>query len=144
MWAHKPPLVLSSFVFFFFFFFFFGISSQRIQLAEFNGSANNKSNHLSVSMLVCMLSHFCHVWYPMNGSLPGSSVHGIVQARTLEWVAMPSSRGFSQPRDRTCLSCTAGWFFTTEPLGKPQVHSCPYIIAFFLLFLLFIYFLIEG
>ena len=38
---------------------------------------------------------------PMNCSLPGSSVHGVLQARILEWVAMPSSRGSSQPRDWT-------------------------------------------
>ena len=37
---------------------------------------------------------------PMDRSLPGSSVHGILQA-IMEWVAMPCSRGFSQPRDRT-------------------------------------------
>ena len=37
---------------------------------------------------------------------------GILQARILEWVAMPSSRGYSQPRDRTKLSCIAGGFFT--------------------------------
>ena len=36
---------------------------------------------------------------PMDCSPPGSSVHGILQARILEWVAMPSSRGSSQPRD---------------------------------------------
>ena len=36
---------------------------------------------------------------PMDCSLPASSVHGILQARLLEWVAMPSSRGSSQPRD---------------------------------------------
>ena len=41
---------------------------------------------------------------PMNYSLPDSSVHGIVQARMLEWVAMPSSGGSSQPQDRTCIS----------------------------------------
>ena len=39
----------------------------------------------------------------MDYSLPGSSVHGILQARILEWVAMPSSRGSSQSRDRTHL-----------------------------------------
>ena len=43
---------------------------------------------------------------------PGSSVHGILQARLLEWVAMPSSRESSQPRDRTQVSHTAGRFFT--------------------------------
>ena len=36
---------------------------------------------------------------PMDYSLPGSSVHGILQAKILEWVAMPSSRGSSQPKD---------------------------------------------
>ena len=40
----------------------------------------------------------------MDGSPPGSSVHGILQARILEWVAMPSSRGSSWPRDRTPVS----------------------------------------
>ena len=41
---------------------------------------------------------------PMDYSLPGSSVHGILQARKLEWVAMPSSKRSSQPRDRTSIS----------------------------------------
>ena len=44
---------------------------------------------------------FCN---PMDCMLPGSSVHGILQARILEWVAMPSSRGSSPPRDWTCVS----------------------------------------
>ena len=42
----------------------------------------------------------------------GSSVHGILQARTMEWVAIPFSRGSSQPRDRTWVSCIAGRLFT--------------------------------
>ena len=42
---------------------------------------------------------------PYDCSPPGSSVHGILQARILEWVAMPSSRGSSWPRDRTHVSC---------------------------------------
>ena len=41
---------------------------------------------------------------PMDSSLPGSSVHGVLQARILEWVAIFSSRGSSWPRDRTSLS----------------------------------------
>ena len=48
----------------------------------------------------------------MDCSLPGSSVHGILQARILEWVAILFFRGSSQPRDRTQVSCTAGRFFT--------------------------------
>ena len=41
---------------------------------------------------------------PMDYNMPSSSVHGIVQGRILEWVAMPSSRGASQPRDGTRVS----------------------------------------
>ena len=48
---------------------------------------------------------------PMDCSPPGSSVQGILQARILEWVAMPSSRGSSQPRDWTQVSCIASRFF---------------------------------
>ena len=48
---------------------------------------------------------------PMDCSPPGSSVHGIFQARILEWVVIPFSR-FSQPRNQTQVSCIAGRFFT--------------------------------
>ena len=70
---------------------------------------------------VCMCVHVCTRVHslqscpilcdPMDCSPPGSSVHGILQARKLEWVAMPFSRGSSQSRNRTrvsCVSCTAG------------------------------------
>ena len=49
---------------------------------------------------------------PMNCSPPGSSVHGILQAKTLEQVTIPFSKGSSLLRDRTRVSCTAGRFFT--------------------------------
>ena len=49
----------------------------------------------------------------MDCGLPGSSIHGISQARILEWVAIPFSRGSSWPRDRTQVSCIAGRFFTS-------------------------------
>ena len=49
---------------------------------------------------------------PKDCSLPGSSVHGIFQARVLEWVAIPFSRGSSQPRDQTHASHIAGRCFT--------------------------------
>ena len=54
----------------------------------------------------CALSHFSRVWLcdPMDYSLPGSPVHGILQAEILEWVAMPSSKGSSLPRDQTYFS----------------------------------------
>ena len=54
-------------------------------------------------------------------SPPGSSVRGILQARTLEWVAMPSSRGSSKPRDRTQISlCFLHWQEGSLPLVPPE------------------------
>ena len=50
---------------------------------------------------------------PMNCSPPGSSVHGILQARILEWVASPSPGKSSRLRDQTWVSCMAGGFFTS-------------------------------
>ena len=57
------------------------------------------------------------LWFPL-----GSSVHGILQARILEWVTFPFSRGSSQPRDWNQVSHVAGRFFTTRTTreGKPQ------------------------
>ena len=61
----------------------------------------------------------------MDCNPPGSSVHGISQARTLEWVAIPFSRGSSWPRVRTQVSCIAGRFFTIWELpGKPILADC--------------------
>ena len=48
------------------------------------------------------------------------TVHGILQARILEWVAFPFSKGSSQPRDRTQVSRIAGWSLPAEPQGKPK------------------------
>ena len=59
--------------------------------------------------------------HPMDCSPPGSSVHEIFQARILEWVAISFSRGSSQPRDQTQVSCTAGRFFT-----KWATREAPY------------------
>ena len=51
------------------------------------------------------------------------TAHGILQARILEWVAVPFSRGSSQPRDRTGFSCIAGGFLTVGLPGKPSKMS---------------------
>ena len=61
-----------------------------------------------VREVVCRGAQLCYTLCdPMDCSLPGSSVHGILQARILEWVAISSSRGSSQPRDRTSLMSPA-------------------------------------
>ena len=59
---------------------------------------------------------------PMDGSLPGSAVHGIFQARILEWAAISFSRGSSQPRDRTRVSHIAGRFFNVWATSEAHMH----------------------
>ena len=71
----------------------------------------------------------------MNHSLSGSSVHDILQARIVEWVAMPSSGDLPNPRDQTrvsSISCIAVRFFTAEPLRKPvtEKYSMVYICVY--------------
>ena len=60
---------------------------------------------------------------PVDCSLPGSSIHGIFQARILQWVAISFFRGASRPRDRTRVSCMAGGLFTAEPPGRSTRKS---------------------
>ena len=57
---------------------------------------------------------------PMDGSLPGSAIHGIFQARILEWAAISFSRRSSQPRDRTRVSCIADRCFTIWSTSEAQ------------------------
>ena len=63
----------------------------------------------------------------MDCSQPESSVHGILQARILQWVATPFARGSSWPRDQNWVSCTAGGFLTTwatrKALWEMRLHS---------------------
>ena len=58
----------------------------------------------------------------MDCSSAVSSVHGILQVRTLEWIAIPFSRGYSQPMDQTRVSCIGRWILyclaTWEALGS--------------------------
>ena len=72
--------------------------------------------HLGIphrNAVLCLVTQSCPTLCDsMNSSLPGFSVHGILQARILKQVAIPSSRGSSQPRDQTQVSRTAGGFFT--------------------------------
>ena len=104
-------------------------------------STCSKVTSLCVCSVVCL--HYCHgallplpltsltlqlypaLCYPMDRSPPGSSVHGILQARILEWVAVPSSRASSWPGDRTRLSHRhLHWQAGSAPLtppGKPHL-----------------------
>ena len=76
-------------------------------------------------LLFCLVSQSCPaLGNCMDCSLPGSSVHGILQERIPGWVAISFSRESSQPTDRIRISCTASGFFTRKPPGKPQVSPC--------------------
>ena len=85
---------------------------------------------LAVLKICCCLvaklySTLCN---PMDYSLPGSSVHRILLARILEWVAISLSRGSSPPRMEPASpaltgGCITGKFFTAEPSGKPWVKD---------------------
>ena len=79
----------------------------------------------------------CSTLYdPMDGSLPGSSVRWIFQARVLEWVAIPSSRGSSDPGTETASlmsPSSSGRFFTTvasqEALIQLQIPTIPVVFS---------------
>jgi len=72
-------------------------------------------------LIITEFVYICFFCNPMDCSLAG---HGILQARILEWVAIPLSRGSSWPRNRTQISCTTGRFFTIWATRKvPMVHS---------------------
>ena len=69
---------------------------------------------LHACSVTCLHPTLCH---PMDCSPPGSSVHGILQARILEWVAIPFSRGSSRLRDQTHIFCLLHWQASSLPLS---------------------------
>ena len=70
---------------------------------------------------MCLVTQSClTLCNTMNCSLPSSSVHGTYQVRILKWVAMPSSRGSSRPRNGTRVSWIAGGFFTSWATREAQ------------------------
>ena len=108
-------------------------------------AGSSTSGHIPLLLSCCCLvaKSYLILCNPMIYSWPGSSVHGISQARILQWVAISSSRGSSQPTDQTCwLARSAGRFFTTEPPKKSNPensfislkaelqHPCGYLLFF--------------
>ena len=75
---------------------------------EGNKTALEKINYMEIYNSESEVAQSCPTLCdPVDCSLPGSSIHGILQARVLEWVAISFSRG-SRPRDQTRVSCIAG------------------------------------
>jgi len=87
--------------------------SVSILLSHIQGYCYHLSKFHIYALVYC-IGVFLSVFLcdPMDYSLPGSSIHGIFQARILEWVAIPLSRATFPPRDRTWVSCNAGRLFT--------------------------------
>ena len=88
------------------------------------------ANITSLITVVLLFSLLSCVWLccnPMDYSPLGYSVHGISQARILEWVAISICRGSSQPRDQNCISCIKGTLFTTvvQSLSPVQLFVTP-------------------
>ena len=86
-------------------------------------------NHLATYEVKVLVAQSClTLWDPMDCSPPGSFVHGILQARILEWVAILFSRRSPRPRDQTRVSCMSGRFFTIwatrEAATYMRIKSC--------------------
>ena len=81
--------------------------------------ATREDQHI-VCILVKLLQLSSTLLDPMDCILPGSSVHGILKAKILEWVVVPSSMWSSTFRNWTNISCITGRFFPTELPGKPH------------------------
>ena len=90
------------------------------------------------AVLICSVS--CQTLCDLKDCSPlGSSVHGILQARILEWDAMLSSRGSSWPRNQTGVSCIAGEFFTSWDIKETQTNYM-FALTFYTSLLLFFIF----
>ena len=96
-------------------------------MVRFLDSTFYSFNKRGVSVLCCakLLQSCLTVCDPIDYSPPSSSAHGVLQARILEWVAISSSRGSSQPRDQThvsYVSCTGRFFFTTSTTWEAPIE----------------------
>ena len=93
--------------------------SQLVQLKSVFLGAESESEVAQLCLTLCD---------PMDSNLPGSAVHGILQARILERAAISFSRGSSQPRDRTQVSCIADRRFTIWATREASEFLKDYLI----------------
>ena len=94
-----------------------GVPKSRTWLSDWT-ELNELNWYICKSILTDLDLTLCD---PMDGSLPGSAVHGIFQERILEWAAISFCRRSSQPRDRTWVSCIADRHFTVW--ATREAHS---------------------
>ena len=97
-----------------------------------------------LSLCYCLASKLCPTLCDlMDCSPPGSSVHGISQARILEWLSISFSRGSSQPSNQTWVPCIAGWFFTSYGCYHIPQHLLTHY-AFYLHIIFVCLFVLES
>ena len=102
-----------------------GESHGQRSLVGYSSWVTKSQTWLTFSFFFCLKLSSCYQYSevlvaqlcltlcnPMNCSPPGSSIHGILQARTLKWIAIPFFKGSSWPRDQTWVFCIAGRFFS--------------------------------
>ena len=105
------------------FFFFFNKQDDNTDIMlVYSQYYRSSVNPLCYFVLFCAKSLHSHVTLcgPMNCRPPGSSVHGILQTRILEWVATSFCGGSSQPKDQTWVSCFLYWQAGSLPLAPPE------------------------
>ena len=86
-------------------------------------SSSHNPEFLTKKMLCCCAQLWPTLCDPMDCSPTGINVHGIFQARILEWVAIPFSRESSPPRDQTEVACITGGFFTNWAIREALMHQ---------------------
>ena len=99
----------------------------RLWILLGNGKGNSQFQAIQYSLLN-MKVKVAQLCPTLGNFMDYIQIHGILQARILEWVTFPFSRGSSQPSHRTQVSSTAGGFFTTEPSGSPVEYICRLIL----------------
>ena len=101
-----------------------GLNLRLLRLLNWQVDSLQLSYQIRVCVCVCVLvTQSCPTLCdPVDCSPSGSSVHGILQAVILEWIAIPFSRGSSQPRDRTPVSYITGRFFIIWATREAHLH----------------------
>ena len=98
--------------------------ASTFQLLQYHCHKARQKSALCCAVL-CLVTQSClTLCNPMDSSPPGSSVHGILQGRILEWVAISFYRGSSKPRDWTCVSCLASRFFIIWATRDAEINDC--------------------
>ena len=104
-------------------------SAIEPQINPYSLYSNDRLRGVSISIYAKLLQSCLTLCDPMDCSPPVSSVHGVLQARILEWIAISFSRGSSQPRDRTHIShvsCICRWVPSSTTREAPiSVWLCP-------------------